>query len=257
MSEPQPLSYAEISRKLSKLYQQRGEWAGVPMPLPGAGLVLAPNYPLADKVLQMQEILEPGSTTPKPVDAEMAGWRMVNSWRGTTKHGVQGTIVILHHDDGRVSWGLDAEQPKRNRFLFGPFKACDAWSLDVEFNAIDKLGTLVSKRALEQYMLTGQFLETSKRSGLIYLFRRGRPTVVLTTHPCFENSPRRSRARTDEPRILICLCLHPLAYYENTWSGAMVPTDDVIAHLMLMRGDERLFWRRANQHSPLDPESGI
>lgn len=37
----------------------------------------------------------------------------------------------------------------------------------------------------------------------------------------------------------------------------MVPTDDVIAHLLLMRGDERLFWRRANQHHPLDPESGL
>jgi len=37
----------------------------------------------------------------------------------------------------------------------------------------------------------------------------------------------------------------------------MVPTDDVIAHLMLMRADEHGFWKRANQH-PLDRlEAGL
>jgi hypothetical protein len=37
----------------------------------------------------------------------------------------------------------------------------------------------------------------------------------------------------------------------------MCPTDDVIAHLMLMRGDEALLWRKANQHPSWVPESGI
>jgi hypothetical protein len=31
----------------------------------------------------------------------------------------------------------------------------------------------------------------------------------------------------------------------------------VVAHLMLMRGDEHLFWRKANQHPPYQPEAGM
>jgi hypothetical protein len=37
----------------------------------------------------------------------------------------------------------------------------------------------------------------------------------------------------------------------------MCPTDDVIAHLMLMRGDEAMFWRRCNQHAAHLPEAGL
>ena len=43
----------------------------------------------------------------------------------------------------------------------------------------------------------------------------------------------------------------------NSWAGAMCPTDDVLAHLMLMRGDEAMFWRRANQHAAIDPLAGL
>lgn len=45
--------------------------------------------------------------------------------------------------------------------------------------------------------------------------------------------------------------------YRNTMCGAMCPTDDVMAHLLLMRGDEHMFWRRANQHPPHSPNSGL
>jgi hypothetical protein len=37
----------------------------------------------------------------------------------------------------------------------------------------------------------------------------------------------------------------------------MCPTDDVIAHLQLMRGDERMFWKRSNQHPSWRPEAGL
>ena len=36
----------------------------------------------------------------------------------------------------------------------------------------------------------------------------------------------------------------------------MCPTDDVVAHLMLMLGDEHLFWRKANQRPPYQPKPG-
>jgi len=60
-----------------------------------------------------------------------------------------------------------------------------------------------------------------------------------------------------EPRVLAALCMHPIAYYEDSWAGGMPPTDDVIAHLMLMCGDEPMYWRRSNQHPSWRPEAGI
>ena len=58
-------------------------------------------------------------------------------------------------------------------------------------------------------------------------------------------------------KILACLCMHPIAYYAGSWAGAMCPTDDVIAHLSLMRADEHMFWKRSNQHPPYRPEAGL
>ena len=58
-------------------------------------------------------------------------------------------------------------------------------------------------------------------------------------------------------RILACLCMHTIGYYRDTWAGALCPTDDVIAHLILCRGDERLYWSRCNQHAPGRPEAGL
>jgi len=58
-------------------------------------------------------------------------------------------------------------------------------------------------------------------------------------------------------RILACLCAHPIGFYTGSWAGALVPTDDVMAHLLLVRGDEHEFWKQCNQHHPLAPESGL
>ena len=109
---------------------------------------------------------------------------------------------------------------------------------------------MVSHRQFKHYMMTGMFVERSKRSGVTYLFRRLKPTVALAARPGLPETGANMK-------ILCCLCMHPIAYYAESWAGAMVPTDDVIAHLMLMRADERLFWARSNQHPPYRPEAGL
>jgi hypothetical protein len=77
-----------------------------------------------------------------------------------------------------------------------------------------------------------------------YLFRKGKPTIAL----------HQSEAGT---HLLCALCLHPIGYYGDTWAGVMCPTDEVIAHLLMMRGSEEKFWANANQH-PLDhPAAGV
>lgn len=251
------LTYAEISRRINREFQKRREWAGVPMPLPGLGLVVEPKHPAAEMIAELQRIVD--EDHPRPVAPALTdddkGWRIVNEWRGRTRRGVTGRILILRHEDGRTSFGVDSDLMKRNTLLFGPLDSFDAWHLDTELTAIDRLATLVNERQFAAYVLTGSFLEQSKRSRVAYMFRRCRPTIAMSV-----SGGRRMRPADDDDtgvRILACLCLHPIGYYARTFAGAMVPTDDVIAHLMLMRGDEHLFWRRANQHHPADPESGL
>ena len=126
--------------------------------------------------------------------------------------------------------------------------ASDGWDWAAERKAKAKLKSMVTPRAYRHYDLTGSFMETSKRSGLTYVFRRLRPTMVL--------SPR-SRRGMDSMRCIAVLCMHPIGYYEQSWGGCMVPTDDVIAHLSFMRGDEARYWGVANQHKASAPEAGI
>lgn len=125
-----------------------------------------------------------------------------------------------------------------------------AWDVDPELTAIAKLAQHVSEQQWRTYMLSGLFVEASKRSQATYVFRKGRPTVVLLPRLGPDGEPSGYYPS-------VALCLHPISYYEGTFAGGMVPTDDVIAHLLLMRADEHGYWRRANQH-PIDRlEAGI
>jgi hypothetical protein len=134
---------------------------------------------------------------------------------------------------------------KRLRFWVDTIGASEAWSVAAEVRATETLRGLVTESAWAKYMLTGSFLETSRRSGVTYLFRKLRPTVALRG------------TKGGDTRILAVLCLHPIGYYEETYAGAMVPTDDVIAHLMLMRGCEPKFWAKANSHPSWSAAAGI
>lgn len=238
--------WSQIAKAISDhVTESDGEWCGFPMPLPGLGLVLESKHPLRDKVQEIQEIVDDGrSTPPSPDDEPAGGWRIVNEWPCPARGG---RLLVVHHEDGRKTWALDPYAPRRNNFWLGPFQSADAWNLDTEYTAMDTLQTLLTERMFKAYVLTGTFMETSKRSGVHYMFRRCRPTLAFNAE----------HGSHDEVRILAALCLHPIGYYANSFAGAMTPTDDVIAHLLMMRGDEHLFWRRANQHHPMVPEAGL
>jgi hypothetical protein len=89
--------------------------------------------------------------------------------------------------------------------------------------------------------LTAHFYELSKRSEVTYVFRRGRPTIAL-------------RQTEEWTRLLCALCLQPIGYYGNTWALVMCPMDEVVAHLLMMRGCEEKTWAGANQN-PMDHPS--
>ena len=56
---------------------------------------------------------------------------------------------------------------------------------------------------------------------------------------------------------LCALCLHPIGYYRDTWTGVMCPTDEVIAHLLMMHSSEETFRANANQHTLDHPAAGV
>jgi hypothetical protein len=196
-----------LRNKLREVAGARGEWAGIPMPLDGEELIVEPSHPLAEVFNK------------KRVEAadDNDGWTLRNAFWSWTK---RSTILVMEKD-GKIDFGI----------LPG-------------VHSLNTLGTLIKHHPFKQYLLTGMFLETSKRSGITYMFRKLRPTVAITMSQ-------------GDSRILCALCMHPIAYYEDSWAGAMCPTDDVIAHLMLMRADEHMFWKRCNQHPAHMPQAGL
>lgn len=233
------VSWEAYAWGLKRIGQETEEWAGVPMVLgKEQPLVIEPRYPYAQKFAAAGFATISGA----PV-AEDDRFHIINRF---WSHKLMSDIIIFERD-GKRDWDImpGVQHLTQDMETLG---AADAWSLETEFTAIETLRGLVSHRQMRQYLLTGSFIESSRRSGLFYIFRRLRPTVALTSH---------GRRGGDRMQILAALCLHPIAHYAGSWAGALCPTDDVIAHLMLMRGDEKMFWRRANQHPPYRPEAGL
>ncbi|MDE2096150.1 MAG: hypothetical protein KGL39_02820 [Patescibacteria group bacterium] len=223
------LSWRDLARAMKPLAVERGEWAGYPMPLTGMQLVLEPRFPL-------KQGLESFGKTPEEAKYEEA---LVNTFFSTK---LRCWVHVMRNPDGRSRAALSLANPLE--MLLNTLGAVDAWLPEAEGAAVQKLAELVQHRQFMQYMMTGTFAEQSKRSGVHYVFRRLRPTVAI-------------RAENDRCRILCSLCLHPVGYYADTWAGCQTPTDDVISHLLMMRGCESKFWANANQHPAHLPNGGI
>lgn len=224
-------AFARLRGTLAHIAEEREEWAGIPIPIDGERLIIEKSYPFAML-----------GHDPKD-DSEDAEWRVRNTfysrrWRIDVH-------VVENRETGAVRFFATPASNGLDKQLH-TIGASFAWGIEQESKALQLLGTMVRHHIMKQYLLTGMFLETSHRSGVTYLFRKLRPTVAL----------RPNKAGNDM-RVLCCLCMHPIGYYANSWGGAMCPTDDVIAHLSMMRADEHMFWRRCNQHPAHRPEGGL
>lgn len=227
-----------IREKIIALAGEEGEWAGYPLPVEHATLVVQPKHP--------KQSLH-GSTLgeKKPARTEPADYTFVNSWRDYDR---RREVYIWRESDGRIKHATlpACSTGQRAKFIMDTIGASQAWSVRAEFTALGRLKSLVTRTAFRYYVLTGTFIETSPRSKIIYVFRKGRPTLALAP-----------TIRGDDIKMLAALCLHPIGFYEGTYAGSMVPTDDVIAHLLMMRGDERKFWAKANHHDLRSAEAGL
>lgn len=234
------LTRASYAAGFKRIAKEHAEWAGIPVQLPGEKMTIEKSYFGAG----CQDILDLALTRESSVhvckldeDADCTAIRNlfwsdrlraeVMIWQQGTKFSVSVLPRIHYLEMDLTTVGC-----------------ADAWTLETEERALECLRGLTSHQQFRQYLLTGSFLELSRRSKLHYIFRRLRPTVACSFG-------------TGRFKALCGLCLHPIAYYQQSWAGAMTPTDDVLAHLMLMRGDEGMFWRRANQHDPRRPEAGL
>lgn len=252
-------TWAQLARRISALYTRDGEWCGLPMAVPRFPLVVEDNHPYAELLTKVQAVVDDGAPPREEEDdppATAVGddepivaseWTVINAWWGRNRHAVWGTVQIVEHTPtGRRRIAFAPDLVRRfDLLLDGTFAALDVWNVATEATAMARLRTLTTERQFSTYVLTGQFLERSPRSQVVYLFRRLRPTLALSC----------GSGRSYHP--IAALCLHPIAYYADTCCGAMTPTDDVLAHLMMMRADEPMYWRRANQHNPWRPEGGI
>lgn len=220
---------------LSAIAKHTAEWAGLPLPIEGERLIVEPSYPWA-------EVLAPAEPELDPRDEGVC--RVRNEFWSRR---YRATIQVLERKDGRI---VGSAKPGFNHIGFDlRTMGCSvAWGVEQEGAAVQLLGTMLRHHQFKMYLLSGMFVETSPRSGVRYVFRKLRPTVAL--------APWRN-PEDEDVRILACLCQHPIAYYEGSWAGAMCPTDDVVAALALMRGDEAMFWKRSTQHQPYRPEAGL
>lgn len=234
--------YDDLRRGIAEMMWQRGEWAGCPVPIDGLRLSIESKNPYAAR---LQAI---ATTVGDESSGLLPGERIVNRWYCRRR---QCEVYVVHTGDPaspRAEVFTLPKTPHEDRFHFALQSLQATWVHDVEaeVNATVTLSRHVNDQQYRYYMLLGYFLETSKRSGVSYLFRKGRPTVAFRV------------GQDPMPSVLLAaLCLHPIAYYETTHVGAMTPTDDVLAHLLMMRGDEHLFWRRANQHPLHTPQAAL
>lgn len=224
-----------MRRQLNLLSQKAGEHCGLPPTIEGERLIVEKNH-RAYKVFQE---INANQAAKEGDDSDKC--QMINQWYSKRTNT---DVVLWREPDGRFQWGqLPAANHLKHDFRT---MACSiAWSISAECNAMEKLRELIPDHLWRGYFLSGMFLETSKRSGVTYIFRRLRPTVALRPSP------------SGEMRVLACLCQHPVGFYQDSWAGALTPTDDVISSLLLMRADERFYWKRCNQIPAYRPEAGL
>lgn len=117
-------------------------------------------------------------------------------------------------------------------------------SIAAERRAQRRLRALLTDEQWRSYVVAGEFFERSRRSGVLYWFRRLRPTIALTL-------------RRGGRGIRVALCSHLVGYHYETFAGYLPPSADVLAHLALMRADEHRFWKTAEPHPLGDLRAGV
>lgn len=180
------------------------------------------------------------SNTPKPKKIKNDACER-NSWWSAR---LQKRVIIEEClSTKKIHYIVDEKTYHKSAIYVNTYIASDVFNFKAEEKAVEKLTAHISKEQINKYKLLGFFLEESKRSKVMYVFRRARPTLALRWIPKLGY------------KLLASLCFHSVAYYSGSWCGALVPTDDVLSHLIMMRADEHRFWKLSSQHSETHPQA--
>jgi hypothetical protein len=243
------ISYEEMFRDINQIAEDHGFLSGVLVLLPGddqPDLVMAEGVPLAEIFRMNQDLrrAQRAQQTEMQEDLTRRAIPVRNSWHVLGDR----TVCVIDTDEGPMAWPQSAAGLRLRKLVHGIEVRHHAHqSAEAEFRAMESLRPRVSKNQFDSYVLSGAFPERSPRSGLFYYFRKGLPTLAVTYHGKYSESGR----------VLCALCLHPMGYYAGTHVGLMTPTDEVIAHLLMMRADEHAFWKKSGQWAAEDTRSGI
>lgn len=256
--ELHPITLEDVRRFVRMASEYHQDWQGMPVPVEGQRIVLHKRHPMNGRKIDALNSVYAAGGEPEVVHEchvdDGAREVIVNGWKHSRRHAY---VYVLRTAEGRAKVFVQPLPPdgsmRRLALWMNTMGSSDAWTLEAEYKAREKLRGMLSERQWRMYDLTGSFLESSPRSRVTYFLRRLRPTIAMT--PRWRE--RGDRVAPDLMRCLAVLCLHPVGYYADTWAGCMTPTDDVIAHLLLIRGDEADYWGQANQHDPASPEAGL
>lgn len=242
----------DIRTILDRASTHMEEWHGFPVPLADLPVTLHDRHPLREGYRKIEATMN----TYEEIEIVVGGPEVTDEPEVIRNHWWSKKLnadVWVYQQGDKVFGIKQYRSPDRSmerlNFWLNTIGTADAWTLAAEAKARKKLRDLLTPRQWHHYYLTGSFLETSERSRLTYIFRRLRPTVAM--------SPRNKPGGPDTMRCLAVLCMHPIGYYQQSWGGCLVPTDDVIAHLISMRADEARYWGQCNQHQPSEPEAGL
>lgn len=246
------MTYADLRDNFDFWATEVEDWQGIPVPIPDLPVTLHDRHPMAAGYKAYHEAVD-------GLDMEIVvGGSEVDDEEETVRNVFHSrkaqATVFIYEKGGKVFhaklWDSPDRSMDRLTYWINTLGASDAWDQDAENKAREKLRGLITDRQWRHYDLTGIFLESSPRSNLTYVFRRLRPTIAL--------SPRhKPGSMGGGMRCIACLCMHPIGYYSKSWAGCLVPSDDVIAHLLFMRSDEAGYWGQANQHPSDSPEAGL
>lgn len=243
------LTYEELRYRCDAMSDELEDWQGIPVPLPGNPVTLHDRHPLRERMERFSQEVDGTEMEFVCGGPDVREDEFIRNQFFSRKT----NAMILIYQQGDKVFHIKSYRSlsmERLRLWITTIGASDAWDLDAEYTAREKLRGMLSDRQWRHYELTGSFFEPSARSRLTYVFRRLRPTIVLSSR----NKPG---SIDDSMRCIAVLCMHPIGYYSESWAGCMVPTDDVIAHLLYMRSDEAGYWGQANQHPSWTPEAGL
>lgn len=240
LASGETMEWDTLGKALSGMAESMGYDMGIPMPdlETGHQFITARNTPLGHQLQYMT------GRTEHAGELAGLGLKVMNSWEVIGDR----SIAILEDADGNVGMITDHHAGRRLRKNVGGqlMRAMlPNLTAEAELKAMDCLKQKLTHNQWTSYVLNGSFPEESKKSGLHYIFRKGLPTLVLSYHG------------TSGGRVIAALCMHPFGYYAGTHVGSMVPSDEVIAHLLMMRADEHKYWGKSGQWEASDPRSGI